>query len=274
MTYQIKKLIKLILENELEDLKKQEITVYVDMDGVLADFDGALAYNEAIEKSQKDFDKLLSQKPELQGLLGDRLKEKFRGRQEDPIMASLKKAWNKHRKLTYAAATQPGFFLNLGMLPGAKEILNAVYNLTGKLPNILTAPMESSPTCKGEKYEWVEKNIRGLYSNFYCTQNKEKFANSKFDILIDDRPKYTNKFSAAGGTVILHTSPEQSIKDLEDITSNLNRIDEIGAIGVGGGAIQSSGKVTGTGGNPLGGDMSGQHEVMWAGDKPIKRYKK
>jgi len=274
MIHQIKKLIKLILENELENLKKPEITVYVDMDGVLADFYGALAYSDVISQSQKALDKLLSQKPELQGLLGDQLKEKFRGRQEDPVMAKLKKAWNKHIELTYSTASQPGFFLNLEMLPGAKEMLNAAYNLTGDLPNILTAPMESNPKCKEEKYEWVQKNIVGLYNNFYCTQNKEKFANSEFDILIDDRPKYTNKFISAGGSAILYTSAEQSIKELEEIVSSLKRIDEISAIGVGGGAVQSSGKVVGTGGNPLGGDMSGQHEIMWSVGEPAKRYKK
>lgn len=45
-------------------------------------------------------------------------------------------------------------------------------------------------------------------------------------------------------------------------------IEEISAISGGGGALQSSDQISGTGGNPLGRDMSDQHEIMWSGDEP------
>lgn len=43
---------------------------------------------------------------------------------------------------------------------------------------------------------------------------------------------------------------------------------------MGGGSLQSSGQVTGTGGYPLGGDMTAAHKKLWSGDKPIKKMKK
>jgi len=270
MTHKIKNLIKLLVENELSSLEKPEITVYFDMDGVLADFHGGLVHNKIVENSKKELDELFSQVPDLQGLPTDELREKFRGQQKDPVMAKLKKAWNKYRGLTYSFASQPGFFIGLEVLPGAKNMLNAAKNFTGKLPNILTAPIDSNPTCEKEKHEWADKNFKGMYNNFYCTQNKEKFANSRYDILIDDRLKFVNKFIANGGTTILHTSPEKSIKELEEIISDFSKINEISAIGVGTGAVQSSGKISGTGGNPLGGDMSGQYDILWSGNDEEK----
>lgn len=100
-------------------------------------------------------------------------------------------------------------------------MLKVAYELTDKLPDILTAPMESNPKCEEEKFEWVIKNLNGLFDEFHCTQDKDHFAHSKFDILIDDRPKYVNKFRAAGGTAILHTDPSKTIKELKEIVETL-----------------------------------------------------
>lgn len=51
-------------------------------------------------------------------------------------------------------------------------------------------------------------------------------------------------------------------------------LEEVMAISTGGAGLTSSGQISGTGGNPLGGDMSDQHEIMWSGDKPVKKKEK
>lgn len=48
-------------------------------------------------------------------------------------------------------------------------------------------------------------------------------------------------------------------------------LEEVNALSAGGGPPQPSGQVSGTGGNPLGRDMSGQHEIMWSGDEPEEK---
>jgi hypothetical protein len=55
-----------------------------------------------------------------------------------------------------------------------------------------------------------------MFSDFICTQDKHNYANSN-SILIDDRTKYTSKFEANGGTIILHKNPQDTIQKLENI---------------------------------------------------------
>lgn len=48
-------------------------------------------------------------------------------------------------------------------------------------------------------------------------------------------------------------------------------LEEVNALSAGGSSLQPSGQVSGTGGNPLGRDMSDQHEIMWSGDEPEEK---
>lgn len=59
----------------------------------------------------------------------------------------------------------------------------------------------------------------------------------------------------------------KKIKKIIDETV-VEAIEEVNAISAGGGSLQSSDQISGTGGNPLGRDMSDQHEIMWSGDEP------
>lgn len=230
-------LIEHLVEDVLRDPDSGGVTVYFDMDGVLAAFDKSVLSNRAVSQAKQEFQSLLKLKPEFEDLHMDDFKSIFKGEQADPTMAKLKKAWNKYRNLSYSIASRPGHFKNLEMLPGAREMLVRAAELTGKLPKILTAPMESSPTCEEEKREWVEEKLAGLYSDFHCTQDKHLHAKSENDILIDDRPKYVNKFKAAGGTAILHTDPSKSMKELEEIVKTLSsestELDEFNAMSTG-----------------------------------------
>lgn len=215
-------LVKELVKEQLEAIKAQVyVKVYFDMDGVLADFEGSVHKDPRVVQAEKILNDLLQQEPDLAQLHNDDLRDALRGPQEDPLRKKIKKAFNQYRELSFAVASKPGHFLNLDMLPGVHQMLNVAAKLSGKLPDILTAPMESNPRCEEEKFDWVLKNLNGLFDEFHCTQNKDHFAHSKFDILIDDRPKYVNKFRAAGGTAILHTEPSKTIKELEEIVDSL-----------------------------------------------------
>lgn len=271
----LEKLIHRLVEQTLEELgdAQKQIQVYVDMDGVLADFDGAIRNNPKIIQAEKILDDLLQQSPDLAVLHKDDLKSALGGPQEDPLRKKIKKAFNNYREISYGIAGKPGHFINLDELPGARSMLVEIKVITGKLPHILTAPMESNKTCEEEKHIWINKHFSNLFDEFYCTQNKHDFARSKFDILIDDRPKYVDKFRSAGGTAILHTDSANSVEQLKRIVEELTSLNEVTAISTGGGTLQPSGQISGTGGNPLGRDMTDQYETMWSGDKPKNKKK-
>lgn len=265
----MKDLIEMLVEQALDELlEPQEPTVYFDMDGVLADFDKKAHSYEHVEKARQELRAFMAQRPDIAKLHNDDLKELLRGRQEDPYLAKLKKLYNKHSDSIYSVADKSGYFISLEPMPGALAMIHAAAELTGKKPHVLTAPMQRNPSCEEEKREWIDKHIGSAIDQFHCTKEKQNFANSEWDILIDDRPKYINKFRGAGGTAIMHKGdPAATIAELEETIARLKGMNEVNAISVGGAALQSSGKVSGTGGNPLGRDMKPEHERMWSGDE-------
>jgi hypothetical protein len=213
----LKELVETIVEAELNVLDTP--VIYFDMDGVLADFSQGVAAQTGGDdnKTKKAFEEIVSKFPQFASLGDDELKARLAGAQVDPGMKALKKAWQRYREQKFAVAGTPGFFLSLPVLDGAGEMLARAAALTGRKPNILTAPIDGDTArCEQEKRQWVEKNFPGMFSEFICTQDKHKYANSN-SILIDDRTKYTNKFDANGGTAILHKSPEDSMQKLENI---------------------------------------------------------
>lgn len=217
----LKEIIKEIVSDEFDLITKSDINIYFDMDGVLAAFEEAVHKNPKVQEVEESLLQLLRLKPELADMHHDELRNVLRGAQEDSDMKKIKKAFNQYRALVYKAASEPGYFVGLDILPGAVQMMKTAANLTGKLPHILTAPMENNERCEKEKREWVEAHLSGLFGDFSCTQNKHNFAKSKYDILIDDRPKYVNKFREAGGTAILHTSPGKTIQELQELVSRL-----------------------------------------------------
>lgn len=211
-----------ILKEVIENLVEAEMNVlntpvvYFDMDGVLAGFDQAVDSDQYNLKAKTEYQRILKNYPEFQNMSDDEVKQRLSGPQSDPGLKALKKAWNYYKEKKYQTASRPGFFLNLPVLPGAREMLVKAAQMTGRKPSLLTAPMESSQNCEEEKRQWAEKNFAGLFDNFICTQDKHKYANADA-ILIDDRTKYTSKFENAGGIAILHKNPADSMQKLENL---------------------------------------------------------
>jgi 5'(3')-deoxyribonucleotidase len=201
-----------------EALSVGNVNVYVDQDGVLADFDkGIQTASQNAERAREGYMKVLQNFPQFMSITDDELKARLSGAQQDPGMKALKKSWQNYRQLKFAIAGQPGFFLNLPEMPGAREMLARIGEMTGKLPAILTAPIDgNTDRCEQEKRQWMQNHFPGMYGNFICSQDKAAYANAN-SILIDDRTKYTNKFQAAGGIAILHTDPKDTIQKLENL---------------------------------------------------------
>lgn len=210
----INEIVNLLTEQEIGN---SNINIFVDMDGVTAAFDQGVDQGTKNPHLKKTFDNLIKQFPDLSGLPDDDLKKYLAGPQTDPGLRALKKAWQALRQEKFAVAGRPGFFLGLPMMPGAHEMVSQITALTGKKPVVLTAPVDGDPArCEEEKRQWIEKNFPGMFSGFICTQDKHEYANSS-SLLIDDRTKYTSRFQAAGGMVILHKNPQDTIEKLKKI---------------------------------------------------------
>lgn len=202
-----------------------EVKIYFDLDGVLADMEGGLMKNPEIVQLRKILDDLIETKfLDYKGLVDDDIKTKYKVELEkdpDSPVKELKKAFQKYTSKVFSVASKPGFYFNLPLMPGAKEMVERANSLSGKLSNILSSPVgdaedENNPSVK-EKREWVQKHFGEMVDEVIITSDKGKVVKGKSDILIDDRPKYVEKFSSAGGTAILHTDWKKTLAQLESI---------------------------------------------------------
>jgi len=159
-------------------------TIYVDMDGVIADFDERFRSLTGMEP--RDF--------------------------EDQY--GKKKFWD-----FIDEENKVKFWVGIPVMPGAPELLSYV----GRYPyEILTAPSVKKQSRLG-KLLWI-KNHASLFPskpkvNFKPAKEKHliKPNLTKNDILIDDRASTIDNWNAAGGTGIFYTSASQVINDLKQL---------------------------------------------------------
>lgn len=202
-----------------------EIRIFFDLDGVLADMEGGLMKTPELYQLRVELDNLINTKfTDYKGLVDDDIKTKFKAELEkDPNspVKELKKAFNKYTSKVFSIAAKPGFYRTLPLMPGAKEMVVKAAQLTGHLPHILSSPVGdendmNNPSVQ-EKKDWVKEHFDGMVDQVIITSDKGKVVESKSDILIDDRPKYVEKFTSAGGTAILHTDYIKTIRELTSI---------------------------------------------------------
>ena len=137
--------------------------IYVDMDGVLADFFGEWSKSQGVD-NWKDI--------------------------KDPA-----KAIGDIKSIE-------DFWLNLPVLPKAKELLGLIKQVKGKY-KICTSPLADDPRSEPHKREWVKKNLAFFPpEEVIVTHNKPQFATQKDgtpNILIDDYGVNINAWEKAGG---------------------------------------------------------------------------
>jgi 5'(3')-deoxyribonucleotidase len=156
--------------------------LYVDMDGVLADFDKSA---EAILQTDNIY------------------KYEF--------------IWGPDR-FWEELNTRPDFFRNLPMMGDAKHLWSKIAHLN---PEVLTAlPRENGERVSVQKREWITKNIdnwsqpeNDTIVHTCPTRDKPKLCKPG-DILIDDRAVNRDAWMKAGGIYIVHTSAANTLTTL------------------------------------------------------------
>ena len=174
---------KLSEVNNINEEKGKPI-VFVDMDGVLADFFGEWA-KLAGKDHYKDID--------------------------DP-----------ESKLQLVR-DHPTFWIDLPTLSGAGKLLGAVKKYAGSY-NICSTPLTGDPNSEPQKRLWVKKHLSAFAPNeVFITHNKAAHAlqpDGTPNILIDDFGKNIKAWEAAGGIGIKHDNDtvNKSIAKLKSAT--------------------------------------------------------
>jgi 5'(3')-deoxyribonucleotidase len=154
-------------KNEAQELSSVS-TIYVDMDGVLADFFG-------------DWAKLMG---------------KDHWTKIDDISPALQKIRDTEN-----------FWLDLPLTDNAKNLLALIKDVKGEY-NILSSPLPDDPNSEPHKREWITKNLNFfLPKEVIITHDKAKYATTEDgtpNILIDDYGQNIAKWEAAGGIGFKH----------------------------------------------------------------------
>ena len=208
----IKNLLTFLLE---QHEPSPDYVLFWDCDGVLASFENGITANPEYLKQNA----ILAQitKDMFGREVGrEELKPMLVGFQKDPQMKALKRQFYATEEQVYKSAEKEGFFANLEVMPGAKRMFEKGNAMVSTDPKILTAPISNSSFCEPEKRQWVAKHFGVPDSDIIVDQEKFKYA-APNHILIDDRRRSIDPWRAAGGIGILHTSPEDTLKQLEEI---------------------------------------------------------
>lgn len=116
------------------------------------------------------------------------------------------KFWDPINKAGYK------FWIGLPWMSDGKQMWDYIkkYN-----PDILSAPSRQDDSRVG-KNDWVKREIPGAHLILRTMKNKKEFACPKC-ILIDDLKPNIDSWVEAGGIGILHTSANETIKQLKKL---------------------------------------------------------
>lgn len=151
--------------------------VLVDMDGVLADFDGAI--NVFLKENYPDIPVVPH--------------KSFYFHEDYPDSA--------HQAIITQFQASQYFFLNLPVLPGAIEGWQRIIDL-GYEPRICSSPLSRNEWCGAEKLDWVEQHL-GSYARETAIITSDKDL-AEGIALIDDRPIIKNADQATWKHVVFH----------------------------------------------------------------------
>jgi len=178
---------------KIDNLKTQMPHLYLDMDGVQADFFGAWAKKhnvghwKAIQDKENEVEELAHSSPEQ----------------------------------VYK------FFRDLEPLPGGMKLIQWIQQ--HKIPyTVLSAPLRGpyADHSKQAKKDWLDEFHPGSSSNAIFTSQKQKYAvkDGVQNVLVDDFGPYCQKFSDAGGIAVKHEDETEHPNSVHDTIKELEKI--------------------------------------------------
>jgi len=178
---------------KIDDLEKKMPHLYLDMDGVQADFFGAWADKHNVSHWKAIVDK--------------------EGEIEELANSTPEQVYD--------------FFRNLRLLKGGKEIIDWVKK--HNIPyTVLSAPLRGpyADVSKQAKRDWLDEFHPGSSENAIFTSQKHKYAmdHGLQNVLVDDFGPYCEKFKNAGGIVVKHEDEAEVPTAAIDTITQLEKI--------------------------------------------------
>lgn len=163
-------------------MKNSKYTVYIDMDGVVSDFNGKV----------------------------DQISDGRYGNDDNYTKSKMWsdiKRWDKH--------VEP-FFESLDKMPGADALVGFIKSNFENV-KFLSAGGSTPRDNAEQKKRWVQKNYPGTDVIVVGTSAQKAVYANPMSILVDDRDKSIDPWRRAGGFGVLHTSNAQTIKELHKV---------------------------------------------------------
>ena len=179
-----------------ENMADDKPIVYLDMDGVLADFFGGVEKLYGVSHWKE--------------LTADKTKDL--------------------KKEVIDRITGTDFFATLPKFPTADGLIDLVKKFTGGTFSINTSPLRGDHENSGKyKKVWIKNNIEAP-AEIIVTGRKETYAKDKAsgtpNILIDDRPVNIQKWQAAGGFGILYQANKDPLSKVQQALEKYGKQDQ------------------------------------------------
>ena len=149
--------------------------VYLDMDGVIADF-----FSEAVKQS------------------------------DDAARGWRNMEFRDTDRVLRRVRNTPNFFLDIPAFPMANTLVQSIVNITGEC-RIMSSPLDGYDKCVEEKAEWLRTNIHYDFDEVIFTDTK--YMHAQGNILIDDYGYNCRKWESYGGYAIKYQADENNVSD-------------------------------------------------------------
>lgn len=109
-------------------------------------------------------------------------------------------------------AQAPDFYFSLPLLPGARELVDAVRHLH---PVILTG-LPQGNWAAGQKKRWAEQNFPGIPIITCMARNKRDHGRPG-DVLVDDQLRHAHLWEEMGGVFVHHRNVPETLERLSTL---------------------------------------------------------
>ena len=108
--------------------------------------------------------------------------------------------------------SNPNFFRELALMPDAMELYDSVKHLN---PGVITGIPRDMDPLNNQKLEWAREHFPDIEDVFCCRAKKKNEHMIPGDVIVDDRTPHIKAWTSKGGFWVLHKNAKRSIAELK-----------------------------------------------------------